>query len=72
MHQEVAIMFSDLSSEELREICQRVSERMRAERSGIPQKREKYFFDDWPSAKFTRAEIRAALNAAFRKLNDET
>ncbi|MQA38122.1 hypothetical protein [Rugamonas aquatica] len=60
-------MFNDISSEELREICQRVSDRMRAELSVSPPKREKYFFHDWPCAKFTSEEIRAALNAAWKK-----
>lgn len=60
-------MFSDLSSEELREICRRVSDQMRAERSGKPVKAEKDYFADWECAKFTRAEIRAALNEAWKQ-----
>jgi hypothetical protein len=59
-------MFSNLSSEELREICRQVSEEIRAERSPNPPKREKFFFADWPCAQFSREEIRAALNAAWK------
>lgn len=43
--------FDNLTSEEIREICQRVDEDMRAERAGKPPR--KRFFDDWPSAQFT-------------------
>ncbi|WP_090190577.1 MULTISPECIES: hypothetical protein [unclassified Duganella] len=56
--------FDNLTSEEIREICQRVDEDMRAERAGKPPR--KRFFDDWPSAQFTDEEIVAAFDAAWK------
>jgi hypothetical protein len=58
-------MFSNLTSAEIREICRQVDEDIRNERAGKP--RPKRFFDDWPSAQFTRDEIRAALDTAWKE-----
>ena len=57
--------FRKLTSEDIRKICKQVDKDMCDRRAGKP--RRKRFFDDWPSAQFTKEEIRMALDAAWEK-----
>lgn len=57
------LRFNNLTSEEIREICQRVSEIM----SRRPLQRPRYYFSDWPCIQFSREEISAALEVAWKK-----